>query len=112
LQNQKKINGDYMSKKRNSKKNSKNDDFLDVSYRIKMDVDEDQRYSDEDLSVLIIELNKQLQELNAQHEKLYSSNAYIDRICQRTFRDILHAKIISIWENIINKKKHKIIEKG
>ena len=88
-----------MSKKNKNKKNAKPNDFLDMSYRKKIDIDTDQEYSDEELIALVLELNKQLKELNNLHKKLYISNAYIERICQRTFLDILHEKIVSIFGN-------------
>lgn len=106
-----------MSKNKNNKKNKKKkninvNDFLDMSYRKKIDVDTDREYSDEELIALIVELNAQIQELNNQHKKLYSSNAYIERIYQRTFRDILHEKIISILRNIFSGKEQNITKKS
>lgn len=101
-----------MSKNNKKKKNMKANDVLDMSYRKKINIDPDREYSDEELIALIIELNNQLQELQSQHKKLYSSNAYIERIYQRTFMDILREKIISILGNIFGEKKQKITEKS
>lgn len=112
MQNQRKFDGDFMNKKNKNKKNIKANDFLDMSYRKKIDIDADQEYSDEELIALIIDLNKQLQELNNQHKELYSSNAYIERICQRTFMDILHEKITSVLGNMLSKKEQRITEKS
>lgn len=100
-----------MSEKNKNKKNHDND-FLDMSYRKKIDIDTNREYSDEELIALIIELNKQLQELRDIHKELYSSNAYIERICHRTFRDILHEKLASVFGNIFSKKDHRITEKS
>lgn len=104
MQSQREIDGDIMSKKNRNKKNIKTNDYLDMSYRKKIDIDTVQQYNDEELIALIIELNKQIQELNSLHKELYSSNAYIDRICQRTFLDILHEKLVSMFGNIFSKK--------
>lgn len=111
MQNQRKFDGEFMSKSK-SKKNKNINDFLDMSYRKKIDIDTDREYSDEELIALIVELNKQIQELNNQHKILYSSNAYIERIYQRTFKDILREKIISILGNIFSGKKKSITEKS
>lgn len=112
MQDQKEFEGGYMSKK--SKKNYivKTNDFLDMSYRNKIDVDTNREYSDEELNALIAELSKQLQELNDLHKELYSLNASIERISQRTFLDILREKFDSILGNIFNKNNQNIIEKG
>lgn len=99
-----------MSKK-NKKKNVMTKEILDMSYRKKIDIDTNREYSDEELVSLIIEMNKQLQKLNDLHKELYSSNAYIERICQRTFWDILYEKIISIFGNVSSKKEHKVVKK-
>lgn len=112
MQNQKEYDGDYMSKNNKNKIKNKSTDVLDMSYRKKISIDEDKEYSDEELIALIVELNKQIQELNNLHKELYSSNAYIERICQRTFIDILHEKLISILRNTFSKKKQKIGEKS
>lgn len=112
MQNQRKFDGEFMSKSKNNKKNKNVNDYLDMSYRKKIDIDTDQEYNDEELIALIVELNKQIQELNNQHKKLYSSNAYIERIYQRTFKDILHEKIISILKNIFSGKEQSITKKS
>lgn len=101
-----------MSKKNKKYKNINVKDYLDMSYRKKIDIDTDQEYSDEELIALIAEMNKQLEELNNKHKKLYSSNAYIDRIYKRTFRDILHEKIISILGSIFSRKGQNITKKS
>ena len=111
MQDQRGINGDFMSKKNKHKNNSDNE-FLDMSYRNKIDIDVNREYDDEELLALINELDKQLQELNNLHKKLYLSNAYINRIYHRTFWDILHKKLDSIWKNLSSKKEHRIAEKG
>lgn len=92
-----------MSKKKNKNKNKNHNKFLDMSYRKEIDIDKNQKYNDEELVLLIKELEKQLQELNAVHKKLYLSNAYIERIYHRTFFDIFREKFISILENITKK---------
>lgn len=86
-----------MGKKKNNKKNIKNNDFLDMSYRNKIKTDLEQKYNDEELDSLIAELNIQIEQLNDLHKKYYSSNAYIERIYKRTFLDILREKIASIF---------------
>lgn len=112
MQSQRKFDGEFMSKGKKNKNNKNINDFLDMSYRKKIDIDTDREYSDEELIALIVELNKQIQELNNQHKRLYSSNAYIERIYQRTFKDILREKIISILGNIFSGKKKSITEKS
>lgn len=99
-----------MSKK-NKKNNAKSKEILDMSYRKKIDIDKDCKYSDEELIALIQELNKHLEELNNLHKELYSSNAYIERIYKRTFIDILREKINSILRSMYNKKEQKVTRK-
>lgn len=83
-----------MNKKNNTKQN-KNKDLLDVSYRRNLNVDIPQGYSDEELSILIKELEQELEQMKVLHQKYYSSNSYIDRIRKRNFLDILQEKIAS-----------------
>lgn len=81
--------------KKNKNKQNINKDFLDVSYRKNLNVDIQQGYSDEELSILIKELEKELEQMKVLHKKYYSSNSYIDRISKRNFWDILQEKITS-----------------
>lgn len=83
-----------MNKKNNTKRNE-NKDLLDVSYRRNLNVDIPQGYSDEELSILIKELEQELEQMKVLHQKYYSSNSYIDRIRKRNFLDILQEKIAS-----------------
>ena len=83
------------TKKKDIKKKDNNGDFLDVSYRGKLDIDTDKKYNDEELYALILDLDKKIEHFNKLHKNFYSSNAYIDRIQNRTFIDILREKIAS-----------------
>lgn len=95
-----------MSKK-NINKKKKNSDFLDVSYRGKIDIDANQKYNDEELYALIADLEKQMKQLDELHKEFYSLNARIERVQNRTFIDILRDKIISILHNMIYQENIK-----
>lgn len=98
--------------KNNKKKKKGKNEFLDMSYRKKIDIDLNQKYNDEELYVLIEELNEQIKQLNDLHKKYYSSNAYIERICKRTFFDILQEKIESILANLTFKSYYESKKKS
>lgn len=93
--------------KKNLNRKRKNSDFLDVSYRKKIDIDVDEKYSDEELYALIADLEKQIKQLDELHKGFYSSNACIERIRNRTFIDILREKVTSVMNNMIYQKSIK-----
>ena len=66
--------------------------LMDMSYRKNINFYEEKTYSDEELSIIISELQKQMEQMESVRQKYYSMNSYIDRINKRTFVDILQEK--------------------
>lgn len=108
----KKKSKNIIKQNRNNTKQNKNTDFFDMSYRNKIDFNIPQeRYTDEELSILINELQKDIEHLKILHQKYYSTNSYIERIQKRNFFDILHEKIAYIiyvtFANLVLKIKKR-----
>ena len=91
-----------MRKKNNSKKSKKNNGIVDMSSRKKMDIIYEHEYTDEDINSLLLELQKQMKQMEVIQQRYYSLNAYIDRIQERTFSNILEAKLLSIISKVLS----------
>ena len=67
-----------------------------MTHRKNMNVNIEKTYNDEEMHLLIEELQKQMKQMQEMEQRYYSVNAYIERIEDRNFIDILREKIVSL----------------
>lgn len=96
-----------MNKENTTKQLEKRNDIFDMSSRKTMYIIYEQEYSEKELKLLLLELERQVQQMEDIHNKYYSTNAYIERINNRNFSSILHAKIIQLFQKIFLKLTNK-----
>lgn len=85
-----------MKKKNKTQNIEKKDVIVDMSSRRNLNIVDECEYTEEELNSLIVELKKQMDQMEDFYQRYYSLNAYIERINKRNFFNILYAKIISI----------------
>lgn len=79
------------------RKNKQKSYIIDMAYRKNMNVNLEKTYSDEEMHLLIIELQKQMKQMQEMEQRYYSVNAYIERIEDRNFIDIFREKVASLF---------------